>query len=89
MNENGKIVVAVLAGAAVGAALGILFAPDKGTATRKKIVDKKDDVLDGIKEKFSEFLEGLQDRFETAKEEAKEMVHNGKAKLEHAEKEVR
>ena len=34
---SGKVLLGVLAGVAVGATLGILFAPDKGSETRKKI----------------------------------------------------
>ena len=37
---NGKILLGVLAGAAAGATLGILFAPKKGSVTRKKIIKK-------------------------------------------------
>jgi gas vesicle protein len=40
MNNSGKILAAVAAGIAAGAVLGILFAPDKGTETRKKIADQ-------------------------------------------------
>ena len=38
----------LLIGAAAGAVAGILFAPDKGTETRKKIAQKADDLKKNI-----------------------------------------
>jgi gas vesicle protein len=55
------------AGAAIGGVLGILFAPDKGSATREKISDKAKDVSDNIKEYVSvssEKLEKMKDALE-------------------------
>lgn len=54
MNENGKVVTALLAGVAVGAVLGLLFAPDKGSDTRDKINDSLADLGDAIKERAEE-----------------------------------
>ncbi len=42
----GKVLLGLLAGVAIGAAVGILLAPDKGTSTRKKISRTKDEYSD-------------------------------------------
>ncbi len=48
--NTSRIILGFVAGAAVGAALGILFAPDKGVETRKKLKQKIADLEDRIKE---------------------------------------
>lgn len=52
-NNTGKIVGAFLLGAAVGGILGILFATEKGSETRKKIASKSGDFKDLLKEKLN------------------------------------
>ncbi|TYR37038.1 YtxH domain-containing protein [Sphingobacterium phlebotomi] len=54
MNENSKIVTALLAGLAAGAVVGLLFAPDKGSETRDKINESLSDLGDAIKERAEE-----------------------------------
>ena len=61
MNDNAKVVAALLAGLAAGAALGILFAPEKGTETREKLNDSLKDLGDAIKERTAEQLDHLND----------------------------
>ena len=49
MNNEKKLVAALLAGLAAGAILGVLFAPDKGCEIRKKIAEKSGDLADTVK----------------------------------------
>ena len=56
---NGKVILGVLAGVAAGAIFGILFAPDKGCETRKKIAKKGADVADDLKNKMNDFVNFL------------------------------
>ena len=51
--DGGKVVLGVLAGVAVGALAGILFAPDKGSETRRKISKKTSDTVGDVKSKIS------------------------------------
>lgn len=72
-----NVVIGALAGIAVGALLGVLFAPDKGTETRKKIAKKSKDTSESLKNKFNEFVDNISEHFEKAKEEASDT--SGKA----------
>lgn len=57
--NNGKAILAVLAGVAAGAALGVLFAPSKGSGTRKKISRKGEDFADALNDKIDEKFDEL------------------------------
>ncbi|RZF58772.1 YtxH domain-containing protein [Sphingobacterium corticibacterium] len=59
MNDNSKVVTALLAGFAAGAIVGLLFAPDKGSETRDKINESLSDLGDAIKERAEEQFDQL------------------------------
>lgn len=80
--KSGKILLGILAGTAAGAMLGILFAPDKGSVTRRRIVEKGEDYVDAVKDKFDELLGDITDRYEKAKEGIIDFAKQEKAKVE-------
>lgn len=74
--RNTDSILALLAGAAIGVGLGILFAPDKGSKTREKIKDSLDDLKEEMKSKFSSLEEEAQEKFYDTKDNLKETVDN-------------
>jgi gas vesicle protein len=69
---TGKLITGILAGAAAGAILGVLFAPDKGSETRAKIAQKSSELTDAIKEGYSKVAEAVTNNYEAMKENAME-----------------
>jgi gas vesicle protein len=82
--STGKSLLGLLAGVAVGATLGVLLAPDKGSSTRKKISNKANDYVGDLEGKFNEFADGVTKKFESLRKESAQMAENGKAKMERA-----
>ena len=87
--NTGKVLLGVLAGVAAGALVGILFAPAKGSRTRRRILRQGENYVDGLKEKFNEYADTITEKLEHAKEEVSAYAQKGKEKLEEAEKEMK
>jgi len=86
--SKGKVLLGLLAGVAAGAMLGILFAPDKGSATRKKIVRKGEDYADELKDKFNDIVEDISEKIHTIKKEGEELLQKSKAKAAHIKDDI-
>ena len=78
----GKIVVGALSGIATGAILGVLFSPNKGSDTRRKIAKKSSDTVHDVKNKITHLMDGLAEKFEDEKEEIAEAYGRVKTKVE-------
>jgi gas vesicle protein len=77
--KSGKVLLGLLAGVAAGALLGILFAPEKGAKTRKRILAKGEGYAEELKEKFNEFADALKEQRDEALADVEEMVTKEKA----------
>lgn len=59
MKDNSKLLVGLVSGLAAGVALGILFAPEKGSETRDKLSDSLKNLGDSIRERAAEEIDNL------------------------------
>jgi gas vesicle protein len=72
--KTSNIILGVLGGVAVGAIAGILFAPAKGTKTRKRIMKKGNKYTDDLKTKFSDLYDGVNTKYENIVNDVKEFA---------------
>ena len=70
---KGNTFAGLLAGLGIGTALGILFAPEKGSETRKKIANKGKNTLDEVKNKYDESVAYLNAKLDEVKKKGTEM----------------
>jgi len=93
MSTN-KVIGALLLGAAAGAVLGVLFAPEKGTDLRKKLVDSANDLSDDLKSKIREgkslanqlkdsLISSTEELINRGKEEANNVANRAKQNVHH------
>ncbi len=86
-NNTVRVFGALFLGAAIGGVLGVLFAPEKGSETRKRLSAKGNDLTDAMKEKVQELIEEFRNEADAVKEKVNEYKENGKDKVnEYLEK---
>ena len=81
MNSGSKVLLGVMAGAAAGAILGILFAPERGPETRRRISTKSSEAAESLKSKFNDLVDNIASKFESTKSEAADIRDRATASM--------
>jgi gas vesicle protein len=76
--KTGRFLGALMLGSAVGAAIGVLYAPDKGERTRRKLMAKGTDMTDALSEKFNTFLDSVREEVTHAQHAASSAFKSAK-----------
>lgn len=83
MSKSSNTLLAFAVGAGVGAALGILFAPDTGTNTRDRLSFRLSKYQKELEELISDLVDGKELHLNEAKTEGKRVISEAKTKAEN------
>lgn len=78
----GRLIKGILIGAVAGAVIGILYAPRKGSKTRKKLRRKGADMKAALRNEFNNIEKKVNSQYESIKEDTAELLEQGKDRLD-------
>ena len=79
--KNGLL--AFLGGAVVGAVVGVLFAPEKGEVTRRKIGRAVQDGRERIEDAFEHGKDAVAHAYHKSRERLADAIHEEREKIDH------
>lgn len=82
MSKKTNTLLAFLLGAATGAIIGILYAPDKGSNTRDKLSYRLDKYKRMLEDLVDDLISGKEHPITKAKTEGEKVIHDAKEKAE-------
>ena len=83
MSKTSNSIFAFVLGAGVGAALGVLFAPDSGNNTRDKLSYQLSKYKSELEDLINDLIEGKDLPMNEAKSEGKKVISEAKSKAEN------
>lgn len=83
MSKSSNSLIAFIVGTGVGAALGMLFAPDTGANTRDKLSFKLSKYRKELEDLIEDLVEGKETHLNEAKNEGKRVISEAKNKAEN------
>lgn len=88
-SKSGTNLLWFLAGAAIGAGVALLYAPQSGVETRRKIKDASGRVAEDIKEKYEKISDDARRSIEQVKANAEKAMGNVKNFFEGAKDNIK
>ncbi len=82
-NSKLKVVGTLILGALAGVAIGVLFAPDKGSKTRQKIKEGANDLADDMKQKMRRKAREMRNKADELEEMATDKVNEVASNFKH------
>lgn len=77
--KSGKLLLGLVSGAVAGAVVGLLYAPKKGSDTRKSITQKSDDYIKGANKSIHDLSDSLNHKVEALKSKTKATFADNKS----------
>lgn len=86
MKNSKKLIGGLLAGAAIGIAIGVLLAPNSGIKTRKKLIGGSLRLKDDVMSSVEDTLESLRKQFN---QKIDQIAKSGKDAINHTSERVK
>lgn len=81
-------VLGTIAGVAVGAIVGVLIAPDKGSETRNKIAQKGKETSENLKGEINALLDQVAEKYDVIKKAGNEIAQTSKVEMSKVKEEL-